>query len=119
MRDSDSRVVLNDTSALTRTGGWIITGTHGVTSIEMYKFAQFDARMFGTYRVKLTVVRGSNAAATFEPLFQIAAIKAYALLGVVFGFFALVIALVAAAIMIGLVQWTESYQSRAGLGPRA
>ena len=106
--DRRGRRVLLDEGALTRSNGWIVTGSPGATEVELYKFAEFASDMFGRYRVNLTVLTGSPAAASYQPRFEISAIKAYALLPSVFGFLALVAAVVGTAIVIALIQMVST-----------
>jgi hypothetical protein len=103
VRDRSGRLVINETSNLTRDDGWIATFGLGTNEVELYKFAKFRARMMGSYRVSLEVLRGNPHSQRYRPRFQIAAIKAYALLGVVFVFLFLLVAVFVTAIVLGIV----------------
>lgn len=104
VHDRSGRRVLSDRGPITRTNGWIVTGSPASPFVEVYKFAEFDARIFESYRVRLTVVRGSPVAARYQTRFEIAAIKAYALLPAELGFVALIAAVVITAFVIAVVQ---------------
>jgi hypothetical protein len=104
VHDARGHLVLSEESALTRSDQWIVTGAPGTSYVEIYKFARFDGRLFERYRVTLRVLRGSPAAASFQPRFAIRTTKAYELLPAVLGFFLLLALLVIAAIVIGVVQ---------------
>lgn len=94
VEDSRGTVVLTDVSDLTRHDGWIATYGLGSNEVELYKFVEFKGRWFGSYRVVLEVLRGSPNAQAQAPRFEVATVKAYALLGVTLGLL-LLIALIA------------------------
>ncbi|HVS01118.1 MAG TPA: hypothetical protein VMW27_31160 [Thermoanaerobaculia bacterium] len=103
--DRAGNVLFHDTSKLTRAEGWTVTGTDDVTWIELYKFEEFRGRMFDSYRARLAVLRGSDQAATYRPMFKIAAVKAYALLLPVLSFIALVAVVLVTGIAFAIAHW--------------
>lgn len=105
IQDRSGFTVLKEMSALTRTDEWIVTGTGGVTWVEIYKFAEFEAEMFRSYRVRLAVLRGSAQATTYRPTFRIAAIKSYALLPATLGFLALVVIVLVAGVFLAVTHF--------------
>lgn len=111
--DEDERRVLQEESTLTRSNGWIVTGALRQSEVEVYKFAEFTGRMFGAYRVSLTVVRGSPLAASYRPHFEIAAIKAYALLPSILSFMTLVATVLMVAVVIGIAHFRSHRRRRA------
>jgi hypothetical protein len=111
VRDGKGEIVLNDRSALTRAEGWNVTGTPGVSTIEIYKFAQFNGRMFGSYQIGLSVLRGSSPAASYQSVFQVAAIKAYALLGATLIFLALLAVVLLSGLALAVGHFV-SYRQR-------
>ena len=111
IRAGTGKPVLLEETALTRSDGWIVTGALGGSEVEVYKFSEFDACMVCSYRVSLQVLSGSPAAASYQSHFEIAAIKAYALLPAVFGSVLLVALLVLSAIGIAIVQRVSAARS--------
>jgi hypothetical protein len=112
IRDGAGQTLLLEESALTRSDEWIVTGALGASEVEVYKFSEFDACMVCSYRVSLQVLSGSPAAASYQPHFEIAAVKAYALLPAVMGFVFLVVLLVLSAIVIAIVQRVRARRDR-------
>jgi len=112
VHDQNGKTVLQETSALTRSEGWIVTGSPPAPWVEVYKFSEFTAQMFGTYRVDFTVLRGSPNAASHQPRFEIAAIKGYAFLPASLGFVLLVVSLAIAAVVIFVVQLVGARRRR-------
>jgi len=117
--DRSGNVVLHDKSELTRTEGWSVTGAHNETRVEIYKVEEFRGRMFGSYRVSLTVLRGSEQAATYQPIFKISTIKAYALVLDMLVFFILIAVVLVTGIafaiahLVGHLRWKRYFRQRA------
>lgn len=101
--DNEGNRVFHDESALTRPGGWTVTGAIGMSEVELYKSSGFSGEMFGSYDVSLEVVRGSARAASYQPTFEVATTKEYVLLGPVLLFLTLVVILTAAVIAIAII----------------
>lgn len=117
--DQDGHTVLRETSTLTRRDDWIVTGSPPAPWVEVYKLSEFEAKMFGSYTVTLTVVTGSPDAARYLPRFEVAAVQAYALLPATLGFILLLVGLALSAVVIGVVQFVNARRSRRAGGMSA
>jgi len=106
--DAEGRRVLSERGTLTRSDGWIVTGSVGSSVVGVYKLSKINGRPFDSYRVSLTVFRGSPKAATYRPWFQISEVPVTALLPSVLGFYALIAAIVLTAMILGLLHLLSS-----------
>jgi hypothetical protein len=101
--DAEGRRVFHDESALTRADGWTVTGAIGMSEVELYKSTGYSGEMFGTYVVTLDVVRGSRRAASYQPTFEVATMKTYALLGPALLFLILATIIMAIGVALAIV----------------
>lgn len=104
VRDREGRVVLDETSDLTRHDDWTATYALGGNEVELSKLMPFEPRMLRTYRVSLDVLRGNERARIYQPRFEIATIKAYVLLVATFGLMLLLLGLAVVAVVLLVVQ---------------
>lgn len=117
--DRAGNVVLHEKGELTSREGWSVTGPSGETWVELYKVKEFRGRMFGSYRVSLTVLRGSEQAATYRPMFKIATVKAYVLLLPTLVFMALLAVVLVTGIafaiahLVAHLRWKRHFRQRA------
>lgn len=103
VQDSDGRRLLYERSQVTPAEDWIVTGGFGDTTVEVYKLTELTPALFSSCRVTLQVLRGSPSAVPSRVEFNIAAIRAYALLPASLGFFALCVLFGLAALVLGIV----------------
>jgi hypothetical protein len=104
VRDEEGHPVLSERGRLTRPNGWIVSGKVGASVVDVYKLSKINGRPSATYRVSLTILRGSPKAATYQPRFRIVELQEYALLLPTLSFLALAALVMVTAFTIGLFQ---------------
>lgn len=112
VRDREGRVVLDETSDLTRHDDWTATYGLGGNEVELYKLLPFEPRMLRSYRVSLDVLRGNERARIYQPRFEIATIKAYLLMVATFGLMLLLLGLAVVALILLAVQVRRARRAR-------
>lgn len=102
--DEEGHQVLSERGGLTRPNGWIVSGAVRTSVVDVYKLSKINGRPSATYRVTLTILRGSPKAATYQPRFRIVELQMYALLLPTLSFLALVALVMVTAFTIGIFQ---------------
>jgi len=101
--DDAGKVVFRERSAIEEAQDWAFSGAIHGSLVEIYKFREFRGRLFGSYKVSITVIRPSQTVSEGEAFLSV--VKAYVLLPNALLTVGLVLLAIAGLAVIAVIMW--------------